>query len=137
PLREIATRFLVVAGPTASGKSALALDIAERFGGEIVNADSRQIYRYMDVGTAKPTREERARVPHHVLDVADPDEVFDVARYHDLARAAVRDIAARGRLAIVVGGTGLYLRALRGGLFRASPASPPLRRALLALEERR
>jgi len=126
----------VVAGPTASGKSALALEIAERFGGEIVNADSRQIYRHMDIGTAKPTAEERARVPHHLLDVADPDDVFDAARYRDLARAAVSDVAARGRLPIIVGGTGLYVRALRLGLFRAPPASPPLRHALEALERR-
>jgi tRNA dimethylallyltransferase len=129
-------RFVVVAGPTASGKSAVALDLAERFGGEIVNADSRQLYRYMDVGTAKPTSEERARVRHHLFDVADPDEVFDAARYRDLARAALLDIAARGRLPIVVGGTGLYVRVLRRGLFRAPPASSPLRRALQALESR-
>src|SRR4051812_32236224 len=128
------TRWLVIAGPTASGKSALALDIAEQFGGEIVNADSRQIYRYMDIGTAKPSVAERRRVPHHLLDVVTPDVGFDVSRYSDLARAAVRDISARGRLPIVVGGTGLYIRALARGLFRGPPASPRLRAVLERLE---
>jgi len=130
-------RWVVIGGPTASGKSALALEIAERFGGEVVNADSRQVFRYMDIGTAKPSLEERRRVPHHLFDVATPDEHFDVARYRDLARAAVAAIAARGRLPLVVGGTGLYIRALRGGLFAAPAASPRLRRSLESLEEQR
>jgi tRNA dimethylallyltransferase len=129
-------RWLVIAGPTASGKSALSLDVAERFGGEIVNADSRQIYRYMDIGTAKPSAGERRRVPHHLFDVATPDERFDAARYRDLARPSVSAIAARGKLPIVVGGTGLYIRALTSGLFAAPPASAPLRRSLETLEER-
>ena len=129
-------RWLVIAGPTASGKSALALDVAERFGGEIVNADSRQVFRYMDVGTAKPTAEERRRVPHHVFDVAAPDERFDASRYRDLARAAVTEISSRGRLPIVVGGTGLYIRALARGLFAGPPALPRIRRALEAIESR-
>jgi tRNA dimethylallyltransferase len=133
---DVELRWLVIAGPTASGKSALGLEIAERFGGEIVNADSRQIYRHMDVGTAKPTAGERRRVPHHLYDVVDPDERFDVARYRDLGRAAVAEIAARGRLPIVVGGTGLYLRALTRGLFAAPGAAPRLRRSLEALESR-
>jgi tRNA dimethylallyltransferase len=126
----------VIAGPTASGKSALALDVAERFGGEIINADSRQIYRYMDVGTAKPTTADRGRARHHVFDVATPDERFDAARYRDLARAAVEEVAARGRLPIVVGGTGLYIRALTRGLFAGPAAAPRLRRALEDLEAR-
>jgi len=130
-------RCVVIAGPTGAGKSALALDLAERFGGEIVNADSRQIYRYMDIGTAKPTAQERARVPHHVLDVADPDERFDAARYRELASAAVAGIAGRGRVPLIVGGSGLYLRALTRGLFAAPAAMPRLRRALEALEGRR
>ncbi|MET0153911.1 MAG: tRNA (adenosine(37)-N6)-dimethylallyltransferase MiaA [Candidatus Binatia bacterium] len=128
-------RWLVVAGPTASGKSALALALAERFGGEIVNADSRQVYRYMDIGTAKPSLEDRRRVPHHLFDVADPDERFDAARYRDLARPVVAEIASRGRLPIVVGGTGLYLRALSRGLFAAPRAVAALRAALALLEE--
>jgi len=127
-------RWLVIAGPTASGKSALALEIAERVGGEIVNADSRQIYRFMDVGTAKPRPEERGRVPHHLFDVVTPDVRFDASRYRELARAAVLDVASRGRLPIVVGGTGLYIRALAKGLFRGPAAVPRLRRALEALE---
>jgi tRNA dimethylallyltransferase len=129
-------RWLVVAGPTASGKSALALGLAERFGGEIVNADSRQVYRHMDVGTDKPSLADRQRVPHHLFDVADPDERFDAARYRDLARAVVAEIAARGRLPIVVGGTGLYIRALARGLFGAPHAVAALRAALVRLEER-
>src|SRR5882724_3644044 len=100
-------RFAIIAGPTASGKSAIALELAEELGGEIVNADSRQLYRYMDIGTAKPSAAERARVPHHLYDLVDPDQDFDAARYRDAARAAVAEIAERGRLPIVVGGTGL------------------------------
>jgi tRNA dimethylallyltransferase len=129
-------RWLVIAGPTASGKSALSLDLAERFGGEIVNADSRQIYRFMDIGTAKPEADERRRVPHHLFDVATPDERFDAARYHELARPSVSGIATRGKLPIVVGGTGLYIRALAGGLFAAPAAVMRLRRLLEGLEDR-
>jgi tRNA dimethylallyltransferase len=129
-------RWLVVAGPTASGKSALALALAERFGGEIVNADSRQVYRHMDVGTDKPSLADRQRVPHHLFDVADPDQHFDAARYRDLARAVTAEIASRGRLPIVVGGTGLYIRALARGLFGAPHAVAPLRAVLVGLEER-
>lgn len=118
-------------GPTASGKSALALSLAESRGGEIVSADSRQVYRGMDVGTAKPTRGERARVPHHLIDVADPGERYDVSRYQKDARAALDDVTARGKLAIVVGGTGLYVRALLDGLdLDAVPTDPELRARL-------
>jgi tRNA dimethylallyltransferase len=127
-------RWLVIAGPTASGKSELALQAAERFAGEIVNADSRQVYRLMDIGTAKPSADERRRVPHHLFDIVLPNESFDVARYRTLARAAVSDIAARDRLPIVVGGTGLYLRALMRGLFAGPAAQPRLRRELEAVE---
>jgi tRNA dimethylallyltransferase len=129
-------RWLVIAGPTASGKSALSLDVAERLGGEIVNAGSRQIYRDMDIGTAKPSAGERRRAPHHLFDVATPDERFDAARYRDLARPAVAAIAARGKLPIVVGGTGLYIRALMSGLFAAPSASARLRGSLEGLERR-
>ncbi len=130
-------RWLVIAGPTASGKSSLALALAECFGGEIVNADSRQVYRYMDVGTAKPPLEDRRRVPHHLFDVADPNERFDAARYRELARPVVTAIASRGRLPIVVGGTGLYLRALSRGLFAVPRALAALRAALTRLEDER
>jgi len=129
-------RVVAIVGPTAVGKSDVALALAARVGGEIVSADSRQIYRHLDVGTAKPSAHERARVPHHLLDVADPDEVFDVARYRAYALAAARDVQRRGRAVIVCGGTGLYLRALLRGLFPAPGRDPELRARLHALEER-
>jgi len=123
-------RVVCVVGPTASGKTGLAIELAERLGAEVVSADSRQVYRHMDIGTAKPTAAERARVPHHCLDLVDPDEPFDAARFRLAAAAALDDIERRGRPALVVGGTGLYLRALLGGLCPAPPALPPLRRVL-------
>ena len=112
---------VILLGPTGSGKTALSLALAERFGGEIVSCDSVAVYRGMELGTAKPTKEERARVPHHLIDVAEPDEPFTAGEYSRRARAALREIAARGRMPIVTGGTGLYLRALTEGLF-AGPA---------------
>jgi tRNA dimethylallyltransferase len=122
-----------IVGPTASGKSALAMRVAERLGGEIVSADSRQVYRTMDIGTAKPSAEERARVRHHLIDVADPGERYDVLRYQRDARAALAEMRARGRAALVVGGTGLYVRALLDGLDLASlPHDPSLRMRLEA-----
>jgi tRNA dimethylallyltransferase len=122
-----AIRIVAVLGPTAAGKSALALALAERLGGEIVACDSQQVYIGMDIGTAKPTRDERRRVPHHGLDLCHPDEPFHAARWAALARAACKSIAGRGRLPIVVGGTGLYYRALTAGLFEAPPPDPALR----------
>lgn len=116
-----------IVGPTGSGKTAIAMTIAERFGAEIVNADSRQLYRGMDVGTAKPTAEQRGRVPHHLIDVRAPDEPLDVAEFVTMARAAIVDTARRGRRALVVGGSGFYLRALRGGIFDGPAAAPELR----------
>jgi len=122
---------VAIVGPTASGKSALALRAAERSGGEIVSADSRQVYRGMDVGTAKPTAAERARVPHHCIDLVDPSEPYDAARYQRDGRAALADIASRGKTAYVVGGTGLYVRALLDGLLLdAAPTDPELRASL-------
>ena len=120
-------RFVAVLGPTASGKSVLGLALAERTGGEIVACDSQQVYIGMDIGTAKPTAEERRRVPHHALDLVHPDEAFHAARWAAVARAAIADIAARGRLPIVVGGTGLYYRALVTGLFDAPPPDEAIR----------
>ena len=105
-------RILAIVGSTASGKSALALSLAKRWGGEIVSCDSMQIYRQMDIGTAKPTAEERAAVRHHLIDIADPREPFSCADYVSLAARAIEDCAARGRLPVVCGGTGLYLDAL-------------------------
>ena len=119
--------IISILGPTASGKSTLGLALAERLGGEIVACDSQQVYIGMDIGTAKPAREERRRVPHHGLDLCHPDEPFHAARWAALARAAIKSIAARGRLPIVVGGTGLYYRALVAGLFEAPPPDPAVR----------
>jgi len=121
-------RLIVVCGPTATGKTDLAIQLAQEFGGEIVGADSRQVYRYMDIGTAKPTPEQRARAPHHLIDVADPDEPFSVADYLAHARAAVADIMARGRVPIVAGGTGLYARALTRGFDVPRVAPDPVLR---------
>jgi tRNA dimethylallyltransferase len=126
------TRVVCIVGPTASGKTALALELADRLGGEIVSADSRQIYRGLDVGTAKPTPAERVRVPHHCLDLVDPGESFDVARFRTAAAGAIAAIAARGHVPLVVGGTGLYVRALLRGLCPAPPRAPALRAELEA-----
>jgi tRNA dimethylallyltransferase len=128
-------RVLVVAGPTASGKSELAALIAEAVGAEVVGADSRQVYRFMDVGTAKPTPEQRARVPHHLIDVVDPDEGYDVARWRSDAMSALAAIHARGARAVVCGGTGLYLRSLARGLFTGPPADEQIRARLQAEEQ--
>jgi tRNA dimethylallyltransferase len=122
---RIAVGFIV--GPTGAGKSALAMEVAERSNCEIVNADSRQFYRGMDLGTAKPSAEDQARVPHHLVDVRNPDQSLDVAEFAQLARVAIERIAARGRNPLVVGGSGLYLRVIRGGIFRGPAASPEIR----------
>jgi len=128
-------QLVLITGPTATGKTALALELAPRYHAEIVSADSRQVYRYLDIGTAKPSPAERAAVPHHLLDVVDPDERFDSARFRTLARAAIQDIMRRGKRVFVVGGSGLYLRALTRGLF-AGPAADPQLRARLYDQER-
>ena len=127
---------IAVVGPTASGKSALALILAERFDGEIVSCDSMQIYRGMDIGTAKPTDAERARVPHHLIDILDPDEPCSAADYGDEAARVAETILSRGRLPIFCGGTGLYLAAALSGRHDAAPPSDPaLRAELLARGE--
>lgn len=118
---------VAILGPTASGKSALGLALAGRLDGEIVCCDSMQVYRGMDVGTGKPTPAERAAVPHHLLDVVSPGEPFHAAAWAGRARAAIEAIAARGRLPLVVGGTGLYFRALVQGLFDAPPPDAAIR----------
>ena len=130
---RIAVGFIV--GPTGAGKSALAMAVAERSNCEIVNADSRQFYRGMDLGTAKPSADDRRRVPHHLIDVRDPDQSLDVAEFAQLARAAIENIAARGRNPLVVGGSGLYLRVIRGGIFRGPAASPEIRDRLAKVAE--
>jgi len=119
--------LLVVVGPTASGKTELALRLAERFGGEIVGADSVQIYRRFDLGSGKPTAEEQRRAPHHLVDVADPGEPFDAQRFTALADRAIAAIRARGRVPIVCGGTYLWVRALVHGLAPAPPADAEVR----------
>ena len=107
--------LVVILGPTAVGKTGLAIDIAEAFAGEIVGADSRQIYRHMDIGTAKPTAEEQAQVPHHLIDLIDPDDNMSLARFQRMAYATIDAIHARGRLPLLVGGTGQYLTAITEG----------------------
>ena len=123
---------VVVAGPTAAGKSGVAIELALRFGGEVVNADSVQVYRHLDIGTAKPSLAERARVPHHRLDVVPPDIPYTAGRYAREARAAAAAIHARGGLVFLAGGTGLYVRAFLEGLLEVVPAAPGLRTALEA-----
>ncbi len=119
--------LLVILGPTASGKSSLAIQLAQQFGGEIVSCDSVAVYREFEIGTAKPTQAERGLVPHHLLDVAEPGETFTAGEYARQGREAINTISSRGRLPIVVGGTGLYLRALLEGLFPGPQRSEELR----------
>jgi tRNA dimethylallyltransferase len=119
---------VVVVGPTASGKSDLALALAETRGGEIVGADSVQVYRHFDIGSSKPTRDEQARVTHHLVDVVDPTEPMDAASYADRAASAIAGIIARGSLPIVCGGTFLWIRALLYGLAEAPAGDPEARR---------
>ena len=118
---------IAILGPTASGKSELGLALAERLSGEIVCCDSVQVYRGMDIGTGKPTREEQTRCPHHLLDLVDPGEPFHAAAWAERARVVIDDVQRRGRTPTIVGGTGLYFRALRGGLFDAPPPDPSIR----------
>ena len=129
--------LVVILGPTASGKTALSLALAQRFGGEIVNCDSVAMYREFDIGTAKPTAEERARAPHHLFDCVDPVEHMTAGEYARVARPVLTDIKARGHLPIVVGGTGLYLRALLEGLFPGPQRSEELRERLRKSAARR
>lgn len=126
--------LLVICGPTGSGKSALALELARHHGLEIISADSRQIYRLMDIGTAKPSAAEQRQVPHHMIDLIDPDQEFSVAAFVDQARPLIEQIHQRGRLACVVGGTGLYIRALLGGLADLPTGDNKLRQCLHARE---
>src|SRR5256714_541552 len=128
-MKAAAKNFLVILGPTASGKSDLAIELARRTGAELLSMDSMQVYRGMDIGTAKPTPAERAAVPHHLIDVADPAEEWSVRATQEAANAAIADIEARGRRALLVGGTGLYVRAVVDAL--AVPATDPHVRASL------
>lgn len=125
-------RLLAIVGPTATGKTEVGMGLAEAFGGEIVSADSMQVYRGMDIGTDKPTIEERARLPHHLIDIVDPDDPFSVADYQARTDAALADIWGRGRQPILVGGSGLYIRAVLEEMdFSRVPPDPDFRRRLL------
>lgn len=127
--------IIALVGPTGTGKTDLSLELARRLDAEIVNCDSRQVYRYLDVGTAKPSAAERSAVPHHLFDVVDPDQPFDCARYRAQARDAIADIRARGKRVVLAGGSGLYLKALRFGLAPAPPRDAALRAHLAAQED--
>ena len=120
-------KIIVVCGPTGVGKTGFAIALAQPFGAQIVGADSMQIYRYMDIGTAKPTERERATVPHHMVDIADPDQEFDAASYSQLAYDCVNELLSQGKLPFVVGGTGLYIKSLIYGLSEGAPADPAVR----------
>jgi tRNA dimethylallyltransferase len=124
------SRLVVIVGPTGAGKTRLAIALAERTGGEVISCDSQQVYVGMDIGTGKVSVAERARVPHHLIDVVRPDEEMTAARFVALADAALAEVAARGKPAIVCGGTGLYVRALLLGLFEGPPASAEMRAEL-------
>jgi len=134
-LKGIAYPIIAIVGPTASGKSDLALSIAERFNGEIVNYDSVQVFRGFDIGSAKPSPEERRRVPHHMIDIRDPSDLFTAGDYQREARAVLEGIRQRGRLPVLAGGTGLYLRALTEGLFQGPTRSAYWRTRLDSLAE--
>jgi tRNA dimethylallyltransferase len=129
--------LVAIAGPTGSGKSELALWVAERFNGEILNCDSVQIYRYFDIGTAKIAVQDRRGIPHHMIDAADPDQVFTAGDFARAGRPILHDIASRGRLPVVTGGTGFYLRALLDGLAPGPRRDEDLRHRLQARETRR
>ena len=132
-----AVPILVITGQTASGKERLAVEVAVRLGGEILSADSMKVYRGMDIGTAKASAEQRRAVPHHLLDVADPGETFSAARWLELAEEVIADVHARGRVAIVSGGTPLYLKALLEGLFEGPSADAGVRAHLREEADRR
>jgi tRNA dimethylallyltransferase len=123
-------KIVIICGPTGIGKTSTAVELARHFNGQIIGADSMQIYKYMDVGTAKPTAEEQARVVHHMIDIIDPDETFDAARYADLAGTKIFELDRQKITPFVVGGTGLYVKALLHGLFDAGVSDPDVRRRL-------
>lgn len=122
--------IIVVCGPTGIGKTSTTIKLSKKFGGQIINADSMQIYRFMDIGTAKPTPEERAKITHFMVDVVDPDEPFDAARFAERADIKIRELSDKGVVPFVAGGTGLYIKALINGLFRSIPADPEILKKL-------
>lgn len=123
-------KVVIICGPTGIGKTSAAIEVAEKFNGEIIGADSMQIYRHMDIGTAKPTAEEQARVAHHLIDIVDPDEHFDALQYAKLAHIKVLQLHSNGIPPFVVGGTGLYIKALLHGMFESQPIDPQIRKRL-------
>ena len=123
-------RIVIICGPTAIGKTTAGIAAAERFGGQIISADSMQIYRRMNIGTAKPTQSEQDRIVHHLIDIVDPQEPFDAAQYSQLARRKVTELIAQGIAPFVVGGTGLYIKALTHGIFTAEAPDPSVRKRL-------
>jgi len=136
PIQVLEPLLIVLLGPTASGKTALSLQLAEKLSGEIVSCDSVAVFRELEIGTAKPSRAERQRVPHHQIDVRNPDEPCTAGDYGREARESLAGITGRGRVPIVTGGTGLYLRALLDGLFAGPARSDALRERLRAKEMR-
>ena len=124
-------KIVVISGPTASGKTSLGVGLALALGGEIINADSMQVYRGMDIGTAKPTIEEQKGIQHHLLDVVNPDEEYNAAIFRSMALPLIEEINSRGKMCLVVGGTGLYIKSLLGGLLKCPSASPKLRESLV------
>lgn len=123
-------RVVILLGPTGVGKSKLAIDLAEELEGEIINADSMQVYRYMDIGTAKPTPEEQRRVKHHLIDLVNPDQPFHAALYRTLGRKTIDQLHREGKTILVVGGTGLYIKVLTRGIFPSPPVDPQVRERL-------
>ena len=123
-------RLVIVLGPTGVGKSRLAIELAEEFGGEIINADSMQVYKYMDIGTGKPSLEEQKRVQHHLIDLVPPDQPFHAGLYRTLGRRVIEELVERRKTIWIVGGTGLYVKALTQGLFQSPPIDPGIRRRL-------
>ena len=128
--------LVVICSPTATGKTRLAIELAEAVVGEIVNADSLQVYRYLDIGTAKPTRAERERVTHHLIDVVDPDGEFNAAIYAEQARTIIEKLAGVGKPVFVVGGTGLYIRALLQGIIATPPVDESIRNYYREIRDR-
>ncbi|MBI4619667.1 MAG: tRNA (adenosine(37)-N6)-dimethylallyltransferase MiaA [Desulfobacterales bacterium] len=124
-------RIIIIVGPTAVGKSQLALELAARINAEIISADSMQVYRYMDIGTAKPTSDEQEKVKHHLIDILYPDEEFSAALFKQEAREVTSNVDRQGKVAIIAGGTGLYIKALTRGLFKGPGTDPELRRTLI------